>query len=503
MVCTDAQVRLMMKEREVGKSQEQAAVKANVKSRKTVGKYEKLGKLPSELKAPRQWRTRRDPFGADWPVVEGMLATNPELEAKTLFEWLCEQRPGQYEASQVRTLQRRVAGWRALNINKVASLAQIRSAGELMQTDGTWLNELEVTIGGEAFKHILIHCVLPYSNWEWGYIAQSESVLAVREAIQRSLHKLGYAPTYHQTDNSTAATYHLNGKTEVGGEERTYHPLYLELLCYYGMQPRRTHVSSPNENGDVESSNGGLKRALRQQLLLRGSRDFAAVAVYEQFVYAVMEQRNRGRQGRVQEEVAVMKRITQAVLASYRERRLKVSAGSLIVIQTNLYSVPTSLIGQTVTVRQYEWQLEVYYQQQLIQTMPRLRGRSQHHINYRHLVTSLLRKPGGFRHYRYQPALFPGCPLGAVFRQCWEQLTIWYGEHKADLSYLRILGLAAQEMECEVATALTLLLEQARRFDDGDVAPLVQIKTLPPPPVLTPSTVDLRRYDALLQGGVA
>jgi len=77
MVCTDAQVRLMMKEREVGKSQEQAAVKANVKSRKTVGKYEKLGKLPSELKAPRQWRTRRDPFGADWPVVEGMLRRIP------------------------------------------------------------------------------------------------------------------------------------------------------------------------------------------------------------------------------------------------------------------------------------------------------------------------------------------------------------------------------------------------------------------------------------------
>ncbi len=488
MVCTDAQVRRMMKEREAGKSQEQAAVKANVKSRKTVGKYEKLGKLPSELKVPRRWRTRRDPFGEDWPVVEGMLATNPGLEAKTLFEWLCEQQPGKYEASQVRTLQRRVAAWRALNLSKVASLAQERRAGELMQTDGTWLSELGVTIDGCAFKHILIHSVLPYSNWEWGYVAQSESVLAVREAIQRSLRKLGYAPAYHQTDNSTAATYHLNGQAEMAGEERTYHPLYLELLSYYGMKPRRTHVRSPDENGDVEASNGGLKRALRQQLLLRGSPDFAGVAAYEAFVYGVMEQRNRGRQVRVQEEVAVMKRITQAALASYRERRLKVSAGSLILIQTNLYSVPTSLIGQIVTVRQYEWQVEVTYQQQLIQTMPRLLGRSQQHINYRHLVESLLRKPGGFRHYRYQPALFPQL----VFRQCWDQFSAWYGEHKADLSYLRILRLAAQEMECEVAMALTLLLEPGVRFDEGDVAALVQTKTTPVPP---PEAKAVARYE--------
>ena len=53
MTCTDAQVRRMMKEREAGKSQEQAALKANAKSRKTVAKYERSGKVPSELKRPR------------------------------------------------------------------------------------------------------------------------------------------------------------------------------------------------------------------------------------------------------------------------------------------------------------------------------------------------------------------------------------------------------------------------------------------------------------------
>jgi hypothetical protein len=53
MTATDAQVRLVMKERSKGKTQEQAAVKANIRSRKTVRKYEQLGELPSELKRPR------------------------------------------------------------------------------------------------------------------------------------------------------------------------------------------------------------------------------------------------------------------------------------------------------------------------------------------------------------------------------------------------------------------------------------------------------------------
>ena len=103
MTSTDAQVRLLMKERNKGRSQEQAAVKANLKSRKTVAKYERLGKLPSELKEPREYRTRADPFKDDWSEMEQMLIAAPELEAKTLFEWACEQNPEKYQAGQLRT----------------------------------------------------------------------------------------------------------------------------------------------------------------------------------------------------------------------------------------------------------------------------------------------------------------------------------------------------------------------------------------------------------------
>jgi hypothetical protein len=106
MTATDAQVRLIMKERSNGKTQQQTAVKVNLRSRKTVQKYEQLGQLPSELKEPRGYRTRRDPFENDRAEVEAKLAAAPELEAKAIFEWLCERDGIQYQEGQLRTLQR-------------------------------------------------------------------------------------------------------------------------------------------------------------------------------------------------------------------------------------------------------------------------------------------------------------------------------------------------------------------------------------------------------------
>jgi hypothetical protein len=480
-----------MRERTKGRSQEQAAVKANLKSRKTVAKYEQLGQLPSALKQGRSYRTRADPFAEVWPELEQMLQVTPELEAKTLLEWLSEQQPGQYQEGQLRTLQRRVADWRALNQAKVALLSQAHQPGEALQTDGTWLSELGVTIAGQPFKHILIHCVLPYSNWEWGAIAQSESLLALQRGLQSSLLKLGYVPEYHQTDNSSATVYRVRGEST---GERVYQAGYLELLAHFGLKPRAIQVASPQQNGDIEASNGGLKKALDQHLLLRGSREFASLADYERFVGQVMTKRNQRRQHRLQEEVAVMKPLSAPLLGPYQEVRVKVNRGSLIRVQHNLYSVPTHLIEQEVTVRIFEWHLEIYYRQIQVEWLPRLVGQNKQHINYRHLIDSLLRKPGGFRHYRYRQALFPTL----VFRQAWEALNQWSSPRQADLSYLRILRLAARYLECEVAEALKLLLTGQDHWDETDVEQLMAPHPRPTPQ-LDIAPVNLAQYDRLLK----
>ena len=492
MTATDAQVRIIMREREKGRTQEQAAARANLRSRKTVAKYERLEQLPSERQQPRQYRTRSNPFEDDWPTVEKMLEDAPALEAKALFEWLCERHPGRYQSGQLRTFQRHVSTWRALHQKQTAILEQVHRPGEVLQTDGTWLTELGVTIQGQPFKHLLIHSALCYSNWEWGRIAQSESLVALQLGLQSTLIKLGHIPKHHRTDNSSAATYRPGAQAQANSK-REYTDGYLQLLDHYGLKPQKTNLNSPQENGDVESSNGGLKRAIEQYLLLRGSRDFESIEAYEDFLFDVMDRRNRSRQKRLTEELAVMKPLSATPLATNRQIRVRVTRNSLIRVQKNVYSVPTSLIGRRVTVRIHEWHLDVYYQTHLVETLPRLVGKKQHRVNYRHVIDSLLRKPGGFRDYRYRDDLFPSL----IFRRAWECLNRRKSPRKADLVYLRILRLAARKMESEVAAALDKLLAATESWDETDVEHILQ-----PDPIQVPQLacgkVHLRQYDQLL-----
>jgi len=146
-----------------------------------------------------------------------------------------------------------------------------------------------------------------------------------------------------------------------------------------------------------------------------------------------------------------------------------------------------------VTVRIHEWHLEVYYKSHLIETLPRLVGENQHHVNYRHVIESLLRKPGGFRDYRYRDDLFPAL----VFRRAWEQLDQWQSPRKADLAYLRILRLAARTMESDVACALQLLLATPGPWDETDVERLLQPEPIPVPQLVC-GQVHLQQYDRLL-----
>lgn len=203
MTVSDAQVRRLMEEHAKSGKVGLAAMKARM-DRKTARKYLGEAKLPSELKRPRKWRTRADPFVEDWPALEARLVDAPELEAKTLFEHLLAEHPERYEPGQLRTLQRRIQEWRAKKgPEREIFFAQEHRPGEAMQTDFTHCEELSVTFAGEPFPHLLCHPVLPYSNWEWATVCHSESLMALRRGVQAALFKLGRVPEWHQTDNST------------------------------------------------------------------------------------------------------------------------------------------------------------------------------------------------------------------------------------------------------------------------------------------------------------
>ena len=459
--------------------------------RKTAGKYVQSGEYPSEHQPERVWRTREDPLAPDWPWVKAMLEAAPELEAKALFEELLRRgQKGRYDAGQLRTFQRRVKNWRAAHgSEKEVFFAQEHRPGEAMQTDFTVCNSLGITISGEAFPHMLCHSVLPYSNWEWATVCLSESMMAMKRGVQDTVMRLGKIPTYHQTDHSTAATHQISQEEK----RRGFNEEYLKLMNHLGMEPRTIEVGKKNQNGDVESSHRVLKNRILQHLLLRGSRDFASVEEYERWMQSILSQANPLRQKRIEEELSSMRPVSVTRLPDYLEERTRVSVWSTIRVRHNAYSLPSRLIGEVVEVRIFDRHLEVRYGGQKQHEMERLLGRNGHLINYRHIIWSLVQKPGAFARYKYREDLFPTLN----FRRAYDALCEKKSEWHASLDYLRSLHLAASTLESEVDCALALLLESGQ-LPTADAVRAVLSSDTPSVPDLPAYEVDLGAYDQLL-----
>jgi hypothetical protein len=494
---SDAQVRKLMEELskhgEIGRAAMVAAM-----DRTTARKYIRAGRLPSEMVAERAWCTREDPFAKDWEEVEALLVSTPELEAKTIFGVLMEKYPGRYEPGQLRTLQRHVKRWRAEHgPDQEVVLGQVHRAGEAAQTDFTWATELGVTIAGQVFAHMLCVVVLPFSNWQWATVCLSESMAALRRGVQAALFQLGRVPEYHQTDNSTAATHRIgDGKLALaaGGGKRPFNDEYLALMRHFRMKPRTTEIGAKEQNGDVEASNGALKRRLEQALLLRGSRDFESVEAWESSLQQVLRKANGARGRRVEEDLAAMRPLDVSRLPEFTEEQICVSEWSTIRVKHCAYSVPSRLIGETLRVRIYEDRIEADYAGNLQLCCDRLRGRNLRRIDYRHVIWSLVRKPGGFARYVYREEMFPS----VVFRRAYDSIQTPHHGVKGDVEYLRILHLAASTLEADVEAALARLLAEDKAISADAVKAIVATPVRAELPVLQAPPVDLLGYDALL-----
>jgi hypothetical protein len=264
------------------------------------------------------------------------------------------------------------------------------------------------------------------------------------------------------------------------------------------LRASHTNPASPNENGDVEQSHRRFKSAVRQALILRGSRDFASREEYAAFLIGLLTKRNHRRTDKLAAETAVMSDLPATRLADSTALQVRVSRNSTVWVKSKLYSVPSQLIGERVTVEVYAERLEVWYGDVLIEQMERVRGAGQSAINYRHIIHSLVRKPGAFARFRHRQQLFPQF----IFRVAYDRLRERLSD-RADKEYLRILEMAALTGEESVGAVLDELFEKGREISAASVATrLSEQRRSPVEPVrlVAPIKVELAAYDGLLDG---
>jgi transposase InsO family protein len=369
--------------------------------------------------------------------------------------------------------------------------AQVTEPGQIIQTDWTRAGELGITIAGVAYGHLLCHSVLIHSNWEWATRCSSESVLSLRAGIQAALVRLGRAPRIWQIDNSSTATHRLSN----AGKQRGFTDDFLAIAAHFGMEPRTINVGCPNENGDVESLNGHLKRRLRQHLLLRGSAEFASLERYDIFLLEVLEKANAGRTAKVAEELESMRELPSSLLPDYQEYELRVGWQSTIRVKEMAYSVPSRLIGQKVRTRVSETQIEVFCGRETVCTLPRRHGRAGAVIDFRHVIAELVRKPGAFARWRHRESLFPT----VLFRKVYDRFVEDLGEHRGERDYLHLLKLAADTSQSEVEEALAKIMGSAAALSLDTIRRAIPATGFEPMQMQQP-TASLSEYDLLLQG---
>jgi hypothetical protein len=351
------------------------------------------------------------------------------------------------------------------------------------------MNKLGITIGGRPFDHLIYHFVLTYSNWETGTICFSESFESLSQGLQNALWELGGVPQNHRTDCLTTAV-------QKASHPEQFTRRYQDLLDHYALTGCKTNPNSPHENGDVEQRHHRFKRAVDQALLLKNNRDFADRHEYERFLRRLFKQLNAGRKRRFLEEQALLHRLPKHRIDAYKKSTTIVGPSSTIRVNHNVYSVDSKLIGERIKVCLFMDHLEIWYGQKKVGTLPRLRGEGKHKINYRHIIDSLIRKPGAFDNYRYRDELFPT----SRFRIVYDDLKKRHSQLQATKQYLNILYLAAKQSQTAVDDVLRMMIDKNIAICDEQVEALVQSSE--PVPVATEvriPAVDLTCYDQLLE----
>ena len=226
---------------------------------------------------------------------------------------------------------------------------------------------------------------------------------------------------------------------------------------------------------------------------MKGTRNFDNQIEYAKFIQNIIDGRNKARSAILSEEIDLLKDLPNSKYNAPVLTLVRVTSASTVRIQSGIYSVPSRLIGYQLKACIYPSTIELYYGRRLVQTMPKLKLGETHAINYRHIITQLIRKPGAFEDYKYRDCLFPK----VVFRKAYDAYKKAYPTNGHKL-YLKILKLAAMNGENIVAKILEKELSLEQDLDVERITSQLIVKQEVCPEVHI-NTVELCLYDGLVQ----
>jgi hypothetical protein len=492
---TDSQTRLFMESRQTN-TPAVAAAQAGF-SRATAYRIEADPRLPSQKKKPRE-RRRPDPLAAVWDSeIVPLLEATPELRAIGIYDEMVRRHPEL--RSTRRTMERRIRKWKALNgPDQDVIFRQQQIPGRLGLSDFTDMSDLDITIAGVPLDHRLYHFRLAFSGWQHAHVALGgESFVALAEGLQNALWELGAVPQKHRSDSLSAAFRNLDRNAQEDLTRR-----YEDLVRHYGMQPTRNNPGVAHENGSIESAHGHLKNAIKDAVLLPGSRDFEDLAAYRCFIDEIVGRNNAKNRKRLELERSALKELPDRRTSDYERSRVLVTSSGGFLLDKVFYTVPSRLIGHHLCVHRYDDRLECFLGSSQVLTLPRGRrpkasNKSGYVIDYRHVIHALRRKPMALLNLVYHDHLF----LRPAYARAFEALLADGNERHACRTMVGLLALAHERAcEAELADAIDAELDGGRLPVLDNMRARFKCEPAATPEVVV-QLVPLSSYDELLSAG--
>ena len=261
-------------------------------------------------------------------------------------------------AVSLRTVERAVAPWR--RDLEAAARATVRfetPPGRQLQID---FGERRVEIAGERVRVHLFVATLGYSRRRYVRAFRNERQACWLEGIEGAFRHFGGVPEEVLLDNPRALVVHHDPVTR----EVRLHERLLAFASYWGFRPRACAPYRARTKGKDERSVGYVKRNAIAGRAFASWESFEAHL--EQWMREVADVRVHGTTGEtplarfVRDEAKALRPLDgKPPFEQTRELVRRVGSDCSIEIDTNAYSVPWQLIGESVQVEIAQGQVRI------------------------------------------------------------------------------------------------------------------------------------------------
>jgi transposase len=239
----------------------------------------------------------------------------------------------------------------------------------------------------------------PYSDYRTAYLYSSQNQKTFMDAHLRLFNEIGGVPYEIVYDNMRNVVSKFIGKNE-----KLLNQELVQLSLYYGFNINVTNCFSGNEKGHVE----GSVRYIRNKVF---TTDYEFESIEEAEQHLALRVIELNKTSKIEEEKAYLKPF-RVDLDLAEVTRTTVNKYSTVRIENNFYSVPESLVGKKVTIKNYLKDIEVYYNHKRVCEHNKKDGHLEYIIDIMHYLRTFISKPGALKN---STALINNPNLKAIF----------------------------------------------------------------------------------------